>query len=568
MRKVLLSGALFLSILPPVRAQAERATLKVRAILLDDDLNQKPVPRLLLQAARLDGAGGEPLTVRTDFDGTAELVLAPGRYRITTPDGVQFQARRYRWDQEIAVSGTSNLLELSNDNAAGPPAVAPEPPRRSNALIELFRKYQNSVVTVWTEFGHGTGFVVDEKAGLILTNQHVIGAADYVAVQFDEKRKVAAKIVAFDSEADIGVLWANLEAFPEVIAAPLAKTKGRDAIVAEGDPVFTIGSPLNQKKIMTSGIVSKVNSGVILSDVRINHGNSGGPLFTMDGTVIGLTSFVEADGGRTGISGIVRIERADLLLERARTKMRDMTMPDGRLLAVEPGGTFPLSALKQSLEEKRKFDVSPYIFRQDDFDVAIVTPILKYHLSQSSRVAAQEEKERRTTHATRAIKGTFQPLADMKDWEEYTGEYRPEILIEASPRLGADIRPKLDLKRLDPGNPHPVRLKFKSDFYRMKLFCGTKEIEAFQPDKAPFELNYHSSAVEINDASFIGFYTYPYDAISPECSSVTLQLYSEKEPDRPIIKLLDAKTIERVAADFKPYRETLGDTRKGVAAVK
>jgi S1-C subfamily serine protease len=566
MRKVLLFGALFLSIVPVSRAQTENATLKVRAVLLDDDLNQKPVPRLLLKAERSDGAGGEAVTARTSFDGTAELALAPGRYRITTPDGIQFQTRRYRWDQEIAVSGTSNLLELSNDNAvaiSSSPA-ATEKPKPAGELTDLFKKYQNSVVTVWSDFGHGTGFIVDAESGLILTNHHVVGATEYAAVQFDEKRKVEAKVVAFDVDADIAVLCANLEAFPEAIAAPLAKPIGRPA-VSEGDRVFTIGSPLNQRKIMTSGLVSKIEARVILSDIRINHGNSGGPLFTMNGTVVGLTTFIDEDGAGEGISGIVRIEQAKLLLERARTKMRDMKTPTARLLPVEPAVTFPVDALKSSLEA-RKFDESPYVFRQGDYDVAIDTPILVYQVNERYRLKEMAQKEKRTTRTARAIKGTFRPLDDFKNWADSLGAYKPVIHIEASPRLGRDIGLKFDSKRLK--NPNAMRLKFKTDFYRMKLFCGTQEIEPITPGKGPMEIDYHTQSYEISDATFRGFYTYPYDAISPECSSVTLQLFSEKEPDKPVIKVLDAKTVERVAADFKPYRETLKESRTKTSAVQ
>jgi S1-C subfamily serine protease len=567
MRKALLLGALFVSVFSPVHAQVERAMLKVRVMLFDGDLNQKPVPRLLLKVERADGISGETVTARTGFDGTLELALAPGRYRVTTPDGIEFQSRRYRWNEEITVSAPSSSLDLSNDNAIVPPLSAPVKPARGDDLAELFRKYQNSVVTVWSEIGHGTGFIVDAESGLILTNHHVIGTTEYAAVQFDEKRKVAAQVVAFDVEADIAVLRANLEAFPEAIAAPLAKSTGRRAAVSEGDRVFTIGSPLNQRKIMTSGLVSKVETRVILSDIRINHGNSGGPLFTMAGTVVGLTTFLDEFGAGEGISGIVRIEQAELLLERARTKMRDMAAPVAGLLPVEPAGTFPLDALKSALEA-RKFDEDPYVFRQGDYDVAIVTPILKYRLTQSSRMKEQAEKEKRTSRTERAIKGTFRPLDDFKNWADSLGEYKPVIQIEASPRLGRDIGLHVDLSRLKKKNANAVRMKFKADFYRMKLFCGTREIEPINPGKAAKEIDYHTSSYEIADATFVGVYLYPYDAISSDCSDVTLQLFSEKEPDKPVSKVLDAKTVARVTEDFQPFRKQVSGSRTAAGATK
>jgi S1-C subfamily serine protease len=573
LRKAALLAAVFLSLVSPVLPQVEKAMLKVRVVLVDGNLNQKPVPRLLLKVERVDTPGAEAVAARTGFDGTAEIALAPGRYRVATPEGIEFRDRHYEWSEEITVqspeNGPGSALELSNDNAAATSVRIAPKAANSAEFGALFAKYQNSVVTVWSESGHGSGFVADDELGLILTNQHVVGTSEYMAVQFDEKRKVAAKVVAFDAERDVAVLWANLDAFPEAIAAPLAKTAGRAAAVAEGDRVFTIGSPLSQRKILTTGVVSKVEPRAILSDIRINPGNSGGPLFTLAGTVVGLTTFLERDreGAGDGIAGAVRIEEAELLLDRARTKLRGMTPPDARLLPVEPAGAYPVNAIKSSLEESRKFDESPYIFHQGPYDVAIVTPVLKYRLAEGARLREREEKEKRTTRTTRAIKGTFRPLDDLKSWTEYTGEYKPVIQIEASPQLGRDMGLKLDVKKFRK-NPKAMRMKFKADFYSMKLFCGAQEIEPIHPGRVSTEIDYHTAEYEIADSTFMGLYSYPYDAISSNCSEVTLQLFSEKEPDKPVIKVLDAKTVARVAADFDPFRQAKGDSSTVAGAAK
>jgi hypothetical protein len=234
--------------------------------------------------------------------------------------------------------------------------------------------------------------------------------------------------------------------------------------------------------------------------------------------------------------------------------MQDMTAPETRLLPVEPAGTYPLDALKNSLGE-RKFNQRPYLFEQGDYDVAIVTPILKYRLSEGARLQAQEQKEKRATRTTRAIQGTFRPLDDLRNWAEYAGEYRPVIQIEASPRLGRARWAPFDFRRLTSPNPYALRMNFKADFYRMKLFCGAQEIEPIHPGKVPTELDYHTQSYEITDASFVGLYSYSYDAISPGCPAVTLQLFSEAEPDKPVSKVLDAKTVARIAADFEPVRK-------------
>src|SRR6516162_7269030 len=101
-----------------------------------------------------------------------------------------------------------SVVELSNDNAKVTQAKETAPTRKLDELTTLFQKYQNAVVTVWSEIGSGTGFCVD-KTGLFITNQHVIGPSVVNSVQFDPKRKVTATVLAFDPEKDVAVLWAN-----------------------------------------------------------------------------------------------------------------------------------------------------------------------------------------------------------------------------------------------------------------------------------------------------------------------------------------------------------------------
>ena len=292
----------------PLRSQVETSKVKVRVILVDKDLNQKPVPHLTVVVAADSSSPDSSHEVKTDFGGNAEIQTPPGKYRMTTPQGVDFQGRHYTWEMEINVSGESLSVDLSNDNARITDPSSIEPARKLDDLTLMFQKYQKSVVTVWSEIGSGTGFIV-ESAGLVMTNQHVIGPSELISVQFDAKRKVAAKVLAFDAERDVAVLYADLSAFPGATVAPIAMAHGGRELAVEGERVFTIGSPLGLKKIITAGIVSKVEARAILSDVNINHGNSGGPLFNSLGEVIGITTFLVPGSNGPGVAGIVRIVR-------------------------------------------------------------------------------------------------------------------------------------------------------------------------------------------------------------------------------------------------------------------
>src|SRR5229473_2971558 len=173
------------------QSQAERTKVVIRAILVDKDLVQKPAPRLTITFTPGEGSPDEPTGVKTGFDGSAETQLKPGKYRLTTPQGLDFQGHHYVWELELAISGPSYTVELSNDNAKVTESAVQPPTRKTDELTTLFQHLQNSVVTVWSETGSGTGFFVD-ASGLVVTNQHVIGPSELISVQFDEKRKVPA----------------------------------------------------------------------------------------------------------------------------------------------------------------------------------------------------------------------------------------------------------------------------------------------------------------------------------------------------------------------------------------
>jgi S1-C subfamily serine protease len=315
-RRLALLAFFPLAVFAAAHAQVAGVHLKIHAVLVDKDLNQKPVPHLALTLQRAD-TPGEPVAVKTGFDGSAEATLPPGKYKLTTAQPVEFQGKRYAWELNVDLSSADVSLEMSNDNAQitevkttdGAPQPAAHPP--ADELSTQFKHLQSAVVTVYSEFGHGTGFIVDPN-GLVLTNAHVVEKSEYLAVQFDEKRKVTATLLASDSQKDIAVLRVNLAACSEAVVAPIAKTEAAKNEAAkpaavEGDRVFTIGSPLTLRKVLTTGVVSRVEPKSIISDININPGNSGGPLFNSAGLVIGVTTFNAQARSGPGLSGIVRI---------------------------------------------------------------------------------------------------------------------------------------------------------------------------------------------------------------------------------------------------------------------
>ena len=261
-------------------------------------------------------------------------------------------------------------------NPHGSALVGTKSGRVVDEMATKFKRLQNGVVTVWSEFGHGTGFIISND-GLILTNQHVVGPSEYLALQFDPLHKIQAVLLAADAERDVAVLWCDLSAFPDAISLELAKTDELNPSLIEGEKVFTIGSPLNQQKIVTSGIASKIEKTAIISDVNINHGNSGGPLFNSQGQVVGITTFGDfTSRGGPGVSGILKIEEALPTIEQAKSKRASTTRPKAELLPVEPTDLFPIDAIKSTLLQE-KFDTKPYSVGIGAFDLVMITPPLK-----------------------------------------------------------------------------------------------------------------------------------------------------------------------------------------------
>src|SRR6266581_3480117 len=166
---------------------------------------------------------------------------------------------------------------------------------------KLYETSSPAVVQVTTQDGSGSGFLVT-PLGHIATNFHVVRGSKYLAVQFPDGRKVKASVVAVNPHNDMAILKVNSEVVSGMQPLPVLPPD-KDTTIKVGIPVVAIGSPLNQKFLMTQGILSKVDETTVLGDFLLQAGNSGGPLLDLDGEVIGINTFGEAN-----ISGAIRID--------------------------------------------------------------------------------------------------------------------------------------------------------------------------------------------------------------------------------------------------------------------
>ncbi len=164
----------------------------------------------------------------------------------------------------------------------------------------------------------GSGFVID-PSGIIVTNNHVIEGADVITVNFTDGRSLQAELVGKDDKVDLAVLRVKSD-------QPLPFVKFGDSDKARvGDWVLAIGNPFGLGGSVSAGIVSARNRDInagpyddfIQTDAAINRGNSGGPLFNMNGEVVGInTAIISPSGGSIGIGFSVPSQVAQPVVEQ------------------------------------------------------------------------------------------------------------------------------------------------------------------------------------------------------------------------------------------------------------
>ena len=217
--------------------------------------------------------------------------------------------------------------------------------------------------------GEGSGFIVSPD-GVILTNAHVVKGASSVTVKLTDRREFRAKVLGSDPKTDIAVLKINAKDLPVV---QLGSTKN----LAVGEWVLAIGSPFGFENSVTAGVVSAKGRALpddsfvpfIQTDVAVNPGNSGGPLFNTRGQVVGINSQIYSrSGGYQGVSFAIPIEVAERVkdqimatgkasharlgvsvqeVNQAFADSFQLPKPEGALVAgVEPGGPADKAGLK------------------------------------------------------------------------------------------------------------------------------------------------------------------------------------------------------------------------------
>ena len=218
--------------------------------------------------------------------------------------------------------------------AATPPA--------ERSVRELVSQLGEAVVQVRTPSGLGSGFILNEE-GYLITNFHVIESETKISIevyhrrggQMERKVYRQVKIVAMNKFADLALLKIEDEGVPKFTCVLL----GDSDLLAVGERVFAIGSPLGLERTVTEGIISTKTREMqgtlyLQTNAQINPGNSGGPLFNQRGEVVGVTNMKIVFG--EGLGFAIPVEKVKFFLDHRDAFAYDNDNPSNAYRYLEP----------------------------------------------------------------------------------------------------------------------------------------------------------------------------------------------------------------------------------------
>ena len=222
-------------------------------------------------------------------------------------------------------------------------------PGLDDRTAELFRRFGFPIIPFGPQEqrlpeqrGTGSGFIISSD-GVILTNAHVVEGADEIRIRLTDNREFSGKVLGLDKKTDIAVVKIEAKNLPVLKIGSSEKLK-------VGEWVAAIGSPFGLDNTVTAGIVSAKSRALpseeyvpfIQTDVAVNPGNSGGPLFNMKGEVVGINSQIfSTSGGFMGLSFSIPIDLA--------IQIKDQLIENGRVIRGRIG--VGIQAVTQDLAE-------------------------------------------------------------------------------------------------------------------------------------------------------------------------------------------------------------------------
>jgi hypothetical protein len=337
--------------------------------------------------------------------------------------------------------------------------------------------------------------------------------------------------------------------------------KPNEPLVVAGERVFAIGFPLNQEMTLTTGIASSVREGAIISDVNINHGNSGGPMLNLAGEVIGVNAFGDfTDQGGPGISGAIAISRINALLVQIPAALAQTAAPEDRTLVGVPRTSYPLSLLKSLADS-----VDPKSYRKllerdaNKFTINITTPVL-YRVAQ--RLAENDvagDRRAREKKGGVSKDEAYSQDNQSRDWEQYVGDATvPVVTFAISPKVGETFWSGFGRAlAASQGVATQASMVFQGDVRGARFYRNGVELEPIRGGHGSQVVRVENAWVKLKDVADMGYYVLLPEAFAPDSSGapsrLTIVVQDLKNPGTLSATEIDGELSARVWNDFRPY---------------
>jgi hypothetical protein len=371
----------------------------------------------------------------------------------------------------------------------------------------------------------------------------------------DTITQVPAQILFRSDNADVAVLRISPELAQGRAVLPL---RTQSPLVEAGERLIAIGYPLNQEQTMTSGIVSSIREGAIISDVNINHGNSGGPLLNMAGEVVGVNTFGDfTSQGGPGISGAIVISRAFPALDSARKAMTDFPTPGNALLPGIPRGRFRLESLKTVADTADLLRYEPlWDISVGKFTVALGTPLINLVRQKAYENDVGRDRKTREARAGMSEEERYSELREYRDWMEYVGDQRaPVVTITVEPKLGETGGSVF--RRLMIGLNTRQTIRYKGDLRAAEIYRNGDLQVPILGGTTPVKQYIDNVWVDLKDVANYGVYVFPIELFRPDEQGVPPVIHVKfedlKNPDLPSCTTLKREIVALVWNDFAPY---------------
>lgn len=422
----------------------------------------------------------------------------------------------------------------------------------------LYKALNPSIVKIHSDFGTGSGFLVTTD-GLVATNHHVVRNSRYLAVELADGRKVAADCVVLDPKHDLAILKVNRTIVEGLMPLPLLPAD-QDGTVEAGIPAVAIGSPLSQTFLMTQGIVSKVEPAVLLGDFLIQPGNSGGPLVSLAGVVIGINTFAE---GR--ISGAVRVNVLRDVLARPDVTGYAGPEPEPILLPMPDRERYPADNLKERIV-REPLDATVYRLDGGKFTLTAVTPVL---VGKSQvQTDLQQAANRYNRRAKKIRDEKYDPVDEpFYDWLRNAAGYMDAVVsIEVKPDFGQTagsawgsvlgaVAAGLSKTAYVPGRQ---TMEFKAEFQDLRLYRDGQLMPPITPGRQITEQTINNPWMTFVDEAYSGWYTY-HPSVFMTGQSFRFDIYDAREPGRvhkSVAVAATSKFIQQIRRDFEGIAST------------